>query len=121
MSDQPYSLVIIVPAALVGEVRDASEADGYGRGFACALSATGSAPATHYALHTDAGPVILAKLEAGFGLPPLDVAQIVYSYHLRDGGLWGSDHLDAVLSPGEEDLLSPTMRALLPAGLQVIE
>ncbi|SFI61091.1 hypothetical protein [Albimonas pacifica] len=121
MSDQPYSLVIVAPAALVEALRDASEAAGHGRGFACALAVDGIGPATHYALRADAGPILLGQLDAGFGLDPLDAAQVAYSYHLRSSGPWGSDHLEAVLTPDGEDLLSPAMRALIPAGLQRIE
>jgi hypothetical protein len=77
MSDWPYSVVMLVPAAIQAEANRLAAGLGHGpRNFSVGLSASGQEPATHYGCRTQAQQSFVDLL-AGMGqgeFPPIEGA-----------------------------------------------
>jgi len=71
MSDYPHTMVVVASEQMRDTCIAMAAALGYAAGLSVPLSATGEAPATHYGLHTWAGPEFTAIM-TGQVTPEID-------------------------------------------------
>lgn len=118
MTDWRYRVVVIVPSAAkqsaeaAARIVNASGPDYEGDAFLTPLSATGSAPATHWALYTSATEPMVQAMSAA--LPSIGGA--MYWRHGVDGSLLASNVTEATgQSWGwDESLESAGLKAVVP-------